>query len=181
MKNSDLRTTIFLIGFMGSGKSTVGKKLANKLNLNFVDMDRDIESKTNTSIAIIFKEKGESYFRNLEREWLNNDIPNNSVISTGGGTPCFHENLQKMKEKGVVIFLKVKAEILAQRLFNAQSNRPLLAGYQQNKDTLKLFIDQKLNEREHYYHEADIIFDASDFNANKLSDLCLQIQNYKEG
>ena len=106
---------IFLIGFMGCGKTTLGKKLAKHLNFNFIDLDRFIENKTVKSINVIFDEKGEQYFRDLEKESLNEIYKmDNLVIATGGGTPCFSDNMQTMLEKGICIYLKMEAEDLAE-------------------------------------------------------------------
>ncbi|MBI3133232.1 MAG: shikimate kinase [Bacteroidetes bacterium] len=163
--------TIFLIGFMGSGKSTIGKKLANKLGYTFLDMDREIEAAEKKSIAHLFKENGEAYFRLLESDWLKNYSGQNAVVSTGGGTPCFNGNLELMKHKGKTVFLRVNAGILAQRLFHANHARPLLENYTQSQEQLEKYIQQKLDERLPVYEKSDITIDCSDFDRHKLENL----------
>ena len=166
-----LSMNIFLIGFMGSGKSTIGKKLANRLGYAFLDMDREIEKSEQKSIAHLFKEMGETHFRELESAWLKNFDGQNTVISTGGGTPCFNNNLSLMKTKGKTAFLQVNPGILAQRLFQANQTRPLLENYMQSQDQLENYIRQKLDERLSVYEQSDVAVDCSSFDRQKLEDL----------
>ncbi|MBK9193272.1 MAG: shikimate kinase [Crocinitomicaceae bacterium] len=156
---------IFIIGFMGSGKSTVGKKLASKLGFSFLDMDREIEKNENKSIAVMFKEFGENYFREKETQWLENLKSDNLVISTGGGSPCFGKNMELMKHKGKVVFLNASPGVLASRLFTGGTERPLLEKYVQNKEQLENYIGQKLKERLPVYEKADIIVDSADLDS----------------
>jgi shikimate kinase len=167
---------IFLIGFMGSGKSTIGKKLANRLGYTFLDMDREIESEQQKSIAQIFKEQGENYFRALESDWLKKFNQPQTVISTGGGTPCFHNNIEIMKSKGKTVFLDVSPEVLSNRLFNAKQARPLLENYIHNQENLKNYIAQKLSERLPVYQLSDIQLNVADFNSQKLDELVNAVQ-----
>lgn len=160
---------------MGCGKSTIGKKLANKLGLSFVDMDREIEQAQKKSIAHIFKEFGEEHFRKLESDWLQSCQRTNVVISTGGGTPCFNNNMQTMNSKGTTVFLHVSSGILAQRLFKPGQNRPLLSNYVQDQKTLQQYIDTKLNERLKYYDMANITIDASSMDSHQLNELANKI------
>lgn len=166
-----LTMNIFLIGFMGSGKSTIGKKLANRLGYVFLDMDREIETTEKKSIAHLFKESGETHFRNLETNWLKNFEGENAVISTGGGTPCFNENFSLMKAKGKTVFLQVPATTLAQRLFHANQSRPLLENYIQNQESLQNYIEQKLAERLTVYEQSDVMINAASFDSVKLDQL----------
>lgn len=156
---------------MGSGKSTIGKKLANRLGYIFLDMDREIENEQKKSVSQIFKEEGETHFRQLESEWLKKFSQESVVISTGGGTPCFNNNMQSMKSKGKTIFLDVSSEILASRLFNAKQNRPLLENYIQSQENLTQYISQKIAERLPTYETADLIINVADFNSKKLDEL----------
>jgi len=146
---------IFLIGFMGSGKTTVGRLLADELGWSFIDIDDLIERKEGMKISDIFKYKGEGYFRNLERETLEGIINDgeNMVIATGGGLGADPEALKLMKEKGFVIWLDVDFEEFKKRC-SEDRNRPLL---RLNEDRLKeIFTERKL-----VYKGAHIRVDAS--------------------
>ena len=162
---------IFLIGFMGSGKSTVGKKLAARLGYSFLDMDVEIEKEEGKPIATIFSEKGETYFRNLEFEWLRNFSKENNIVATGGGAPCVNSNLEKMKAKGITVYLKSSPENLAQRLFNARGSRPLIDHLKNDLAALTAFVESKLAERLPYYSQCDVIIDAINFDSVKLDEL----------
>lgn len=141
---------IYLIGFMGSGKSTVGKVLAEELNYEFVDTDEEIEKETGMKIKDIFKEYGEEYFRDLERKKiLELSKKRNLVISTGGGLPAKEENLNVMKNSGIVIWLKIDFDTFLNRVGNDE-NRPLL-----KEDINKL--KERFNNRKKYYSQADIV------------------------
>src|SRR5690349_8405249 len=105
---------IFLIGFMGCGKSTMGKKLAVKLGYDFIDLDHQIEKNLGTTITAYFAENGEEAFRKLESETLKNfDYPSNSIIATGGGAPCFFDNMDWMNANGLSIYIEMPAAALA--------------------------------------------------------------------
>lgn len=151
-------TNIYLIGFMGCGKSYMGKRLAKQLNRNFIDLDTFLEDKEGKSIAQIFEEGGESLFRQLERDYLTatSDFEN-TVIATGGGCPCFFDNMEWMDVSGQTIYLKTPTPILVERLQSETAHRPLLA----NKSTAELtgFIVQKLVERSPIYQQAQIVFE----------------------
>ncbi len=135
---------------MGSGKSTVGKVLAEELGYRFVDTDEEIEKETGKKIKDIFKEYGEEYFRNLERKKiLELSKKKNLVISTGGGLPANKENLSIMKNSGVVIWLKIDFDTFLNRVGNDE-NRPLL-----KEDINKL--KERFNKRKKYYSQADIV------------------------
>lgn len=148
---------IFLIGYMGSGKTTIGKMLAKKLNLNFIDMDAYIEEKQFKSIAQIFSEIGENEFRILEKKYLHEVGEfENLVISTGGGAPCFFDNMEYMKEHGKTIYLQLTPQELQNRLETSKAyKRPLLA--EKKGDELLHFITEGLKKREIYYNEAQFI------------------------
>jgi len=148
---------IFLIGFMGSGKSTIGKKLAAKLSCDFIDMDAYIEQKEGKTIAEIFKTKGENYFRSLEQNVLKSlCIMENVVISTGGGTPCFFDNMEVMNQSGYSVYLKLEAEKIIGRLKNGTGKRPLIS----NLTALELEqeIRERLKIREPFYNKAKMIY-----------------------
>ena len=145
---------IFLIGYMGSGKTTVGKLLAAKLGLSFMDMDTHIEEKLCKSVHQIFVDLGEQEFRLLEQQSLHEIADfDNIVISTGGGAPCFFDNMKFMNEHGVTFYLKLSPEELSERLEDSHTNkRPLLSG-RKGKELL-LFISDGLESREPYYSQA---------------------------
>ncbi|MDP4222181.1 MAG: shikimate kinase [Bacteroidota bacterium] len=153
------RTKIFLIGFMGSGKSTTGRKLASCLSWSFIDLDKRIEEKAGMKIPDIFSERGESWFRGIESEALRNvNSETKTVISTGGGTPCFGNNMEFMLENGLTIYLRLTPEQLEKRLGGSSTIRPLLTDV--NRDDLGKYIQNKLGERERWYQRADITVDG---------------------
>jgi shikimate kinase len=152
-------TKIFLIGFMGSGKSTTGKKLASHLNWSFIDLDEKIEIMTGMKIKNIFSEKGETFFRKVESETLHGIVSEtNTVISTGGGTPCFGDNMDFMISNGLTIYLTMTPARLKSRLADSSDHRPLLKDI--GKEELKEYIARKLSEREKWYSRAEIIVDG---------------------
>lgn len=147
---------IFLVGYMGSGKTTVGRILAEKMKLEFIDLDKRIEKSFGRSIPEIFFHHGEQAFRLHERECLHNLLnePTQCVVATGGGTPCFFDSMDLMKEAGQTIFLKCSPEVLFERLKGASSRRPLLSRL---SDTEKLnYITKHILERNRYYECAEI-------------------------
>lgn len=153
---------------MGCGKSTLGKKLAKNLGYSFIDSDKEIENLTNQSIEEIFDIKGEKYFRLLETEWLQNENNKNTVISVGGGTPCYYDNLNLIHSKGISIYLKMNSGLLTNRLFNSKQKRPLIEKFKHDKLLLELEINKLLTEREIFYNSATIIFDASNMSPAKM-------------
>lgn len=153
-------TRLILIGFMGSGKTTLGRALAKELGLTFIDLDNYIELRRCKSINRIFEESGEDGFRTIERNLLHEVCEfENVVISAGGGTPCFFDNIDYMNAQGTAIYLQVSNERLLERLRIAKSRRPLLKD--KNDEEIKAFIEEQLARREKYYLQADYTF-ASD-------------------
>ena len=160
---------VFLIGFMGCGKTTVGKKLAKKLSKTFIDLDKWIEQEVQMSVQEIFDRKGEEAFRALEKKYLRISInKDESVISTGGGTPCHSENMNFMNAEGITVYLSMKPEVLLHRLENSKTERPLLKG--KTREETLLYIKNKLKEREDYYNNAHIIINAFNVDINELAD-----------
>lgn len=161
---------IFLLGFMGCGKSFSGRRLAEKFNLSFVDLDHYIEAKEGRSIRKIFEEEGESYFRKIEKECLH-EMKNKemTVISTGGGTPCFFDNMRWMNENGITVFLETPPEILAERLISEMENRPLLQGL--SKKELIDFIEKKLEMRNPFYFKTQLIYQQKKEGQDVADDL----------
>lgn len=161
---------VFLIGFMGSGKSTLGKQLSRKLYFNYIDQDEYIEQKTGISVGEYFSKYGEEAFRKLEHESLKELIKlDNTVISTGGGAPCFYNNMDIMNENGIAIYLKMNPEVLKSRLKYAQNERPLIKG--KTEEELLEFIKSKLAEREHFYMKARHVIESMDLKADDLFQL----------
>jgi shikimate kinase len=150
---------VYLIGFMGSGKSTAGRKLASHLGWSFIDLDDKIEFRAGKAIKDIFSEHGEEYFRELESEVLK-EFQNQTdiVISTGGGTPCFSGNMEYMNRTGLTVYLKLNPGQLKSRLAGTREERPLLKNLDDN--SLLNFIEEKLEFREKWYSMADLIVDG---------------------
>lgn len=169
--NNTSNDNIILIGFMGSGKSSVGHWMAENVNMSFLDTDNYIEEKENCSIQQIFKEKGEEYFRNLETKTLK-DLQqklSNTVISVGGGIPVKKENRELLKKLGTVVYLRASKETLIKRLKN-DNTRPLLAG-----GNIEQKINDLMNAREAFYIEAgDVCVDTDD---KKLEQIYNSIEN----
>jgi shikimate kinase len=164
---------IFLIGFMGSGKSTVGKKLAFGLGWSFLDLDTEIEKKEGLNISEIFSKRGEAYFRHAESEMLRTvSEKENIVISTGGGTPCLDDNMDFMIKSGLTIYLKLSHRQLYGRLVRASAKRPLLKNIP--KRDLPDYIAIKLTEREKWYNQSAIVFEKSGSN---ISELLMLVKN----
>ncbi len=148
---------IFLIGYMGCGKSTIGKRLAQLLSLSFIDLDAHIQSKYHKTIAELFAEKGEEQFRNIERQVLLEVADFEDVlVSTGGGAPCFFDNMEVMNRAGVTVYIQAEPEELAARLLASKTVRPILSS--KKPEELVPFIREHLTERERYYNKAAIIF-----------------------
>ena len=148
---------IFICGFMGCGKTTQGKKLAKEMGYYFIDLDDYISNEYDNTITDLFQEVGEDEFRKIESISLQECINDNmkALIATGGGTPCFNNNMDLMKANGKVIYLKMEPEALYNRLFNAKNERPLIKD-KANEEML-LYIENLLKVREPFYSKADII------------------------
>ena len=160
---------IYLTGFMGSGKTSVGKKIANQLGYNFVDLDDFIEERHKISIPGIFEKFDETAFRILENKTLIQTFKfEKTVISTGGGTPCFHDNMKLMNQNGVTAYIKMHPKSLYHRLINSKKKRPLIMG--KTEPELMAYIDQELTYREPYYHKANIILKGESLNLTSFYD-----------
>ncbi len=155
---------LILVGYMASGKSTIGKNIAKVLNYKFIDLDKYIEKKENLSVSEIFSKKGELYFRNLENASLKEivDNENNYVLSLGGGTPCFYDTMEWLKSKTntKTIYLNVNLDVLTQRLLK-DNTRPLIS-HLNNEEDIKEFIAKHLFERSYFYNMADVKINASE-------------------
>ena len=147
---------IILIGFMGSGKTTIGKQLATELNLPFIDSDEVIEQQQGKTITQIFDESGEDAFRKMEQDFITSlENEERSVVAVGGGMPCFEDNIHRLKTVGQVFYLNVSLMTLTQRLMNNRENRPLLAELSQNE--LSAHVFERLTNRTVFYRQAHSI------------------------
>ena len=141
---------VILVGFMGSGKTTLGKKVANRLNVPFIDSDQEIEKNYQMSIGDIFGSFGESRFREIETDFIRSyDDEGEFVMAVGGGTPCFNKNMEHLNKLGVTFYLERSAKELSYRLENAKTRRPMLSGLSEGE--LLLFIEDKLAVRDDFY------------------------------
>lgn len=158
---------IILMGYMGSGKSTVGRKLAQVLGYNHIDLDDYIENKEQNPIPVIFKNKGEIYFRKKERFYLNEVLNGTSdiVLSLGGGTPCYGDNLKLILkvEKALSFYLKLSVKGLVKRLAKEKESRPVIS-HLNNEDMLTEFIGKHLFERNFYYTQSDYTIDTDNLD-----------------
>ena len=147
---------IYLIGYMGSGKSTLGRKIADITGVNFIDLDKYIEERYFKSIPLIFEEEGETSFRQKEQHSLHEVSQfENVVISTGGGTPCFFDNMELMNKTGITIYISPDIETLAGRIVKSKTERPLVSG--KSHEDLLSFIKEALKIRSPFYEQAQII------------------------
>lgn len=165
--------SIFLIGFMCSGKTFRGRKWSQKNRLPFFDLDEIIETAEKRSIASIFEEEGEDYFRKIETTALKTfSQKDNCIVACGGGTPCFADNMQWMNENGKTVYLAASPQYIFNRVMNEQEKRPLVKNL--NHAELFFFIEQKLKEREFFYTQASVILPvegmADDFVPGFITD-----------
>lgn len=160
---------------MGCGKTTHGKKLARVLDYTFLDLDDLITQKEQQSINDLFANKGEQAFRNLETETLKEIISRNdsTVISLGGGLPCFNNNLELLKTNGFLVYIQMPAKALFNRLVNSKEERPLLKN--KTNEELIAYIEELLGKREDYYNQAHLIVDGINLDVVMLKE---QIQNF---
>lgn len=144
---------LFLIGYMGSGKSTLGRGVAAALGWRFIDTDKEIERREGMSVSEIFATRGEEAFRRMERDLIASVSPDEQVVvSTGGGAPCHFDNMERMNAAGVTVYLKIPAGALAHRLLASRTRRPLIDG--KSPEELCAFVEEHLAMREPYYSRA---------------------------
>ena len=164
-------TRIIIIGYMGSGKTTVGKALAKELDMPFYDLDWYIETRMRKKVSQIFAERGEEGFRKIEYNMLHEVAEfEDVIISCGGGTPCFFDNIDYMNQQAQVVWLKAEPEVLHQHLLMGKGDRPLLKG--KSPEELIAFIKEQLEWREPYYSKARYMLDVSlmdNFDKIKIS------------
>lgn len=151
---------IILIGFMGAGKTTIGRQLAMALGLQFYDLDWYIEKRYHQKVSEIFEQQGEEHFRNLEQRMLHEVAEfEDVVVSCGGGTPCYADNMQYMNQQAETVYLKLEPEVLCQHLAMGRTVRPLILG--KTGDELLQYIRQELAKREPFYLQAKHVVDVS--------------------
>ena len=141
---------IFIVGMPGSGKSTMARYLSSKTKFNYLDLDEEIEKKSQKSVTEIFRDEGQEYFRSLETKLLKEIINKEKIfiLSTGGGTPCFNKNMELMKKNGITIFLNTSIDTLIERV-SRKNKRPLF-----NSKNIKESINNMFNQRIKYYNQS---------------------------
>ena len=163
--------TIFLIGYMGAGKTVIGKSLSKYINYNFYDLDNFIETMEKKKISEIFSDHNEVYFRKLENKYLKilSKKKESKIISLGGGTPCFTNNIKILDStpNSIKIYLKASVNCLINRLKDGKSKRPLISHIKSNKD-LKEFISKHLFDRTIYYENADVKLSVDNLKINEI-------------
>lgn len=161
---------ISLIGYMGSGKTTIGKELSKALNFKFIDLDEFIEKAENTSITEIFETGGEIKFRKIEREYLLRILKeeNNAIIAMGGGTPVYYDNISKINQYSISFYLRMNPNELYERLVKEKNNRPMIARIKDEE--LTEFIGKHLFERRSYYEQSQIKIDIKNKSTNSIVD-----------
>lgn len=159
---------VYLIGFMGCGKTHWGRLLSEKLSIPFFDLDEQIVSNENKSINAIFDEEGEEYFRMKEKETLHMLSVGHEtfIMACGGGTPCYYNNIDYMKKAGTVVWLNSSMEKLFERLLKEKDHRPLIRDL--SNDQLKSYILKKFSDRRIFFQQASVIINEEDINLDFL-------------
>ena len=159
---------IFLIGFMGSGKTHWGRLLSQKLNIPFFDLDEQIASHEGEAINEIFSQKGEEYFRLLEKDTLHiiTESHDSFVMACGGGTPCYFNNIEYLNQSGTTVWLNTPVDVLFQRLTKEKEHRPLIKAL--SEEQLKSYIIKKFSDRKIYYEQADVNVDEDPMQLEQL-------------
>jgi shikimate kinase len=161
------RNIVYLLGFMGSGKTTAGKRLSTSMGWDFIDLDRKIEESAGKTIPGIFSQDGEEAFRKIESEVLKSIQPaEGTIISTGGGTPCHGDNMEFMLKNGITVYLKMTPGQLAHRLMESSGDRPLIKNIPD--EGLPEYIEKILAIREKWYMQAEIIVQGINLDINQL-------------
>lgn len=170
--NTERASNIFVIGFMGSGKTYWGKIWAAAHHRTFIDLDEVIEKKYDKTIAAIFEADGEDYFRRIEAETLRAfALMQNTIIACGGGTPCFYDNMDWMNEHGITLFITSSTAEILNRVSPELEKRPLFKNM--TGAEILLFIEQKLAERSPFYTQAKFIMQANQLTEASLNDIIL--------
>ena len=158
---------IILVGFMGAGKTYLGKELAKQLKVPFIDSDKEIEKEYKKSINQMFESEGEEAFRLKEQNFLKGLNDKKSfVLATGGGMPCYSVNMDLLNNLGVTVYIRLSTKVLAKRLLKDSENRPLIIDNQ--LEQLQSFIKEKLAVREQFYNNAHIVLEEKDQTVDSL-------------
>ena len=169
---------IVLLGYMASGKSSVGKKISKRLKMNFIDLDDYIIDKEKATISEIFKEKGEIYFRNIENKYLNEILSKNDnfILSLGGGTPCYSNNMEIIKEKAIIsIYLQGNVPTMVKRLIKKKAKRPIIASLEDDK--IPEFVAKHLFERRFFYEQAKMTIKIDDKTKTQVAKELVKLLN----
>lgn len=164
-------SNIVIVGFSGAGKSTVGRKLANKLSMTFIDLDLYIEEKYHTAIPLLFERYGESAFRTLEYAALQEVLASdNAVIAVGGGTPCYEDAMAQINAKAKSIYLQLNENEIVEHLLHSKKKRPLTNHL--NEEDLRAYVRKTLEEREPYYLQAQETWTLEEIETQLLTANC---------
>ena len=165
-----MNSSVILLGYMGCGKTKIGRRLSQKLKLNFIDLDHEIELFYSKTIVELFEDLGEVRFREIEREILIKILDNKDrfVLSLGGGTPCYFDNMEIIQKKtNFSFYINLSSKVLAKRLFSRKSARPLISSVVNEKEMLS-FINKHLFERNIFYMQAKHIINSNKRDINKI-------------
>ena len=171
---------IYLIGFMGCGKSHWGKQLSKKLSLPYFDLDEEIEKEEGKTITEIFAYNGEEYFRQKEKDVLYTITENHKsfVLATGGGTPCYFNNIEYMNKNGTSVWFNCSVDCLFHRLVKEKDKRPLIRDL--SDDQLRSFIIKKFGDRKIFYRQASVIINEDDISLEKIVNAIFHEQEKEE-
>ena len=172
-----MNSPVILLGYMGCGKTKIGIKLSQKLNLNFIDLDHEIELFYSKPIPELFKDLGEVRFREIEREILIKILNNKDcfVLSLGGGTPCYFDNMEMIQKKtNFSFYINLNSKVLTERLFSRKSTRPLISSIKSKQEML-IFISKHLFERNLFYKKAGYVIDCAERDVIKTCKSIIQI------
>jgi shikimate kinase len=160
-------TRIILVGFMGAGKTTLGRKLAETLNIPFFDSDQEIEKESQMKIKDLFEQHGELFFREKEKEFIQSlFMKTNFVLATGGGLPCYNNQMNELNVLGTTVYLNNSVEIIIQRLLNDNQHRPLIKDLTEKE--LSEYISAKMKDREPTYLRSKLVLQESDQQVDAL-------------
>ncbi len=171
----DISKNVFVVGYMGAGKSTTGKKIASRLGMEFMDLDEYITLQEGMTPAEIIRKMREGYFREIEYRYLKvTSLYTDTLVSVGGGAPCYKDAMDWMLANGIVIYLEASPELVFSRVSQAKTDRPMLRDLE--GDALLAHIKKQMAERIPYYKKAHLIVDAASVNAEKLDDIAREVR-----
>ena len=161
---------VYLIGYMGCGKSRLGRLLSEHMGIQFIDMDDYIEERNCKTVPQLFADHGEEGFRKRERKALEELAEfTDVIIATGGGAPCFFDNIDLMNKTGKTVFLNIDPAILADRFMNSKTERPLIKG--KSREELVAFIDETLKKRKQFYSQAQVEITEPDLSLERIQEM----------